>query len=220
MKKLNFEETKTEEKVVNYWCEIKNEMPNLFKNIKGIILLTHNSIEFVDIIEFLNKTRSNQFQTILYISLIRSHDYMKKALEQNPLENKRIFFIDCVSGYVFIEEDIEECMYHKPPQSLEETKKIINFGIKKINPDIVILDSLSHLINFSKITKEEINGFNNFLRKIKEEMKNSSKKTFILLYDTKMKMIKNLPNNFTDIVLKIEISENKKSLEKSYHFDF
>jgi len=217
VKKLNFEDTKKE---VNYWREIKNEMPNLFKNINGIVLLTHNSIEFVDIIEFLNKTRSNQFQTILYISLIRSHDYMKKALEQKPLENKRIFFIDCVSGYIFIEENIEECMYHKPPQSLEEIKKIINFGIKKINPDIVILDSLSHLINFSKITKEEINGLNNFLRKIKEEMKNSSKKTFILLYDTKMKMIKNLPNNFTDIVLKIEISENKKSLEESYKYYF
>ena len=111
--------------------------------INGLILLKHNSLEFLDIIDFLNKIKSEEFSTVLYISLTRSYNYIKKAVELNPLENKRVFFIDCVTGYVFPEEDhIEECIYHKPPRDIKELKKTMDYGITKTNPDMIILDSL------------------------------------------------------------------------------
>lgn len=124
-----------EEEVVqiNYWKEIQNEIPDILENLSGIVLVTHNSIEFTDIIDFLNKIKPDHFSNILYISLIRSYNYMRHAIDKNPLDQKRIYFIDCVSGFAFPAEDnIDDCMYHKPPPSppstLEKMKDIINIG--------------------------------------------------------------------------------------------
>ncbi len=39
---------------INYWKEVHNEISEILKNLRGIILLTHNSIEFTDIVDFLN----------------------------------------------------------------------------------------------------------------------------------------------------------------------
>jgi len=192
----------------NYWKEIHNEMQHLLKNLKGIVLITHNSIEFIDIIDLLNKINPEHFSNVLYISLIRSYNYMKLAIDIKPLDLKKVFFIDCVSGFAFPpEENVDDFIYHKPPQNLEQLEDIIKYGINKSNPDIIILDSLSQYINFSKPTEQELTELYYFLKLLRENILNITQNIFILLYDNKMGKMYNLPKEYTDLILNIEISK-------------
>lgn len=191
---------------INYWKEIQKEISEILKNLYGIVIVTHNSIEFTEIIGLLNKTRPDHFLSVLYISLIRSYDFMRLALNRKPLDQKKITFIDCVSGYAFpSEENIDNCLYHKPPHNLEQMKEIISFGIEKCNPDIIVIDSLSQFINFSRPTEHEISEFYKFLRSLRTSSLNIIQDTFILLYDTKLGVMQNLPKFTVDLILKIEI---------------
>lgn len=193
---------------INYWKEIEDELPDILKNLNGVIMLTHNSIEFTNIMDFLNKINPGEFLNVLYISLTRSYNYMKTALEQKPLDQKRMIFIDCVSGYAFpVEDNVDEAYYHKPPQNLEKLKKITHFGIEKSNPDIVVLDSLSQFINFSKPTVDELNDLYNFLQSIKKDSLNIVQNTFVLLYDSKLGFMHNLPKSAVDLILKLEVNK-------------
>ena len=195
---------------IDYWNEIDKESSDTLKDLNGTVLLSHNSIEFVDILDFLNKICPDQFLNILYISLIRSYNYMKTALDLKPLDQKKISFIDCVSGFAFpIEDKIDECFYHRPPSNLEEIKKIINFGVEKFNPDIIVFDSLSQFISFSNPTEGELIDLYKFLRTFREDTVNIIQNTFILLYDNKLGTMLNLPKMFIDMVLKVEISKEK-----------
>jgi len=204
MKSRNTEETLMEN--INYWKEVHKEIDDILKNLRGLVLLTHSSMEFVDIVDFLNKVRPGQFLNVLYISLVRSYDFMTLVLQRNPLDQKRIFFIDCVSGYAFPEEEQkDDCLYHKPPYNLTELKEIIKFGIEKSEPEIIIIDSLSQFINFSKPTEQEINDLYKFLKSVKEDTLNVIQNTFILLYDTRLGTMQHLPKLSTDLILKIEV---------------
>jgi len=192
---------------IKYWRSMHNEVDEELKNLHGIVLVLHNSMEFTQCIDFFNKIKSNHFTNVLYISLTRSYNYMRHALEQKPLNQKRILFIDCVSGFAFPpEENIDACLYHKPPRDLQTMKEIIHFGIEKTNPDIVIIDSLSQLINFSKPTDQELNGFYSFLRDIRQQMLNLVNNTFVLLFDTKMGTLYHLPTQGFDTILKLEVN--------------
>jgi len=204
----DIEYKKNTQNSINYWKEIEEELPNELQNLNGIILLTYNSVEFTHIINFLQNIRKGEFLTVLYISLVRSYNYIKSALDLKPLNQKKIMFIDCVSGYAFpIDEQIDEAFYHKPPLNLDEMKEIIQFGIDKTNPDIIIIDSLSQFINFSKTTSGELSQFYEFLKNIKENTISITQNTFILLYDTKLGAIQCLPKKNMDSIFKIEISK-------------
>jgi len=192
---------------INYWRSIHNEVDEVLKNLQGIVLVLHNSMEFTKCIDFFNKIKSNHSTNVLYISLTRSYDYMRHALELKPFDRKLIYVIDCVSGFAFPTEDhIENCLYHKPPQDLIQIKEILKFGIEKCNPDIIIIDSLSQLINFSKPTEQELNEFYSFLHDLRQQMLNIINNTFILMFDTKMGVIHHLPTQGVDTILKLEAS--------------
>lgn len=208
MKWKNTDETLVEN--INYWKEVHKEIPEILKDLKGIILLMHNSIEFIDIVDILNKIRPDDFLDVLYISLVRSYEHMRLILDRRPLDSKRITFIDCVWGYVFTpeeeieEEHVDEVIYHEPPYKLEQMKELISFGIEKSNADIVVIDSLSQFISFSRATEHEINDLYKFLRSLREDV-NITQGTFILLYDSKLGVMQNLPKSSTDLILKIEV---------------
>jgi hypothetical protein len=187
-------ETKTE---INYWHLMNKEIDEVFKNLNGITRC----------IDFFNKVKSNHFTDVLYISLTRSYDYMRHALEQKPLIQKRIFIIDCVSGFAFPTEKLTDvCLYHKPPRDIHIMKDIIHFGIEKTNPDIIVIDSLSQFINFSKSTDQEVDEFYAFLHSLRTQMLNLVTNTFILLFDTNLGEMANLPTQDVDTILKLEVN--------------
>ena len=195
---------------INFWKEIHKEILSTLEEVSGIVLITHNSIQFPDIIDILNVTRPNQIMTVLYISLTRSYEFMKSALNQKKLREKQLFFIDCVSGYAFPKENnIDDCIYHRPPSNLNEMREIITLGIQKSNPDIIIIDSISQFINFSRPTETKITDLYQFLRTIRESGLNIVQDTYMLFYDNQMDMMINLPKRYTDLILKIEVSKEE-----------
>ena len=194
------------EKQINYWKEVEKNINSELLDLKGTVLVMHNSVEFVDLLDFIKNLRKGEFTNVLYVSLVRSYNYMKNALSFNSVDDKRIVFIDCVSGYAFpIEENIDQALYHKPPESLDELKNILKFGIEKINPDIIILDSLSQYINFSRSDEEDLHGLCNFLNQLKSDENYSTLDSILLFYDSKMGFIKNLPKDYIDNIYKIEV---------------
>lgn len=205
------EKISIQNKQVNYWKEIEKNIAYELINLKGLVLLTHNSAEFIDLVEFLKNFRKGEFASVLYISLVRSYNYMKSALNFQPLDDKRMIFIDCVSGYAFpIDDKIDEAFYHKPPQNLFELKEILQFGIEKANPNIIILDSLSQFINFSQSDENDLSELCGFLRDLEKNKVSSNLQTILLVYDSKLGLIKNLPKKFTDHILKIEVLKDTK----------
>ena len=84
-------------------------------------------------------------------------------------------------------------------------KEIITFGIQKSNPDIIVIDSLSQFINFSRPTENEVNDLYKFLRTIRGSGLNIVQDTFMLFYDNRMGMMINLPKMHTDLILKVEV---------------
>jgi hypothetical protein len=171
----------------------EEKLESNLRNLNGIVLLKHDSIEFTKIIQILNQIKPEHFIDVLYISFVRSYKYMRTAIEFNPLLEKRIFFIDCVSGYAFPDEDkIDDCLYHRPPSNIKEMEKVILFGIEKSNPDIVVIDSMSQYISFSKSNINDMIDLINFIKALNKEKFNLENITFIILYDTKMGLIKDL----------------------------
>ncbi len=200
---------KTEIIQVNYWKEIKKEINETINEMQGLILVTHNSIEFSDIVDFLNKVRKNERLTILYISLTSSYSHMKKILEEKPLSSKRLFAIDCVSGFLIERQDEINCVYRKPPSNLEETKELILKNIKVCNPNMIVIDSLSQFINFSMPSEERLHEFYKFLKEIKDNALNIITDTVILFYNDKLGSMTKLPTLFTNLILKMEVIREK-----------
>jgi hypothetical protein len=205
---------------INYWCSIQKEVDELLERLQGIILVLHNSMEFTQFIDFFQKIQSNHLTNVLYISLTRSHDYIRHALELKPFDRKLIYIIDCVSGFAFPTEDhIDNLLYHKPPQDLSQMKEIIQFGIEKCNPDIIVLDSLSQFVNFSQSSDKELCDLSLFLQTLRNDTFNIRQKTVLLFYDTKLDSPRSLPDMAIDMMLKIEVIK-RNHLNKKYKLFF
>jgi len=194
---------------VNYWKEIRKEINRTFESLHGLVLLTHNSIEFSDIIDFLNDLRRNQETTVLYISLISSYDHIKQILQIHPLPSKKLFVVDCVSGFLLELQDSVQCVYRKPPSNLDEMKNLIMKNIQWSNPNIIVVDSISQFINFTTPTDEELHNLIIFLKSIKEDALGITRDVIILLYDDKIGLMKKLPTMFTDVIMKLEVIKEK-----------
>ena len=193
---------------VNYWKEIRKELDKTFKSLHGVILLTHNSVEFTDLIEFLKNVRGNQQTTVLYISLINSYSHIKNTLQTHPLPLKKLFVVDCVSGFLIEIQDSIYCVYRKPPNNLEEMKNLIMKNIQWSNPNIIVVDSISQFINFTVPTDEELHNLYEFLLSIKDTL-GITCDAIILVYDDRLGSMKKLPTMFTDAILKLEVIKEK-----------
>ena len=190
---------------VNFWKEMHKEIRKTIKNIHGLVLLTHNSVDFSDIVDFLNKIGQEEKLTILYISLVNSYSNMKKILDVKPLDSKKLFVVDCVSNFITEHIDTVDCVYTKPPDNLNDMKELIMENIQKFHPNLVVLDSLSQFINFSMPSNEKLHNFYRFLKSIRRDAIGITNDTFILIYDDKMGSMKTLPTLFTDTILKLEV---------------
>jgi len=195
---------------VNYWKEIRKEISKTLDSLHGLVLLIHNSIEFSDLIGFLNKLYINQEKKVLYISLINSYSHIKQTIQEHPLYSKKLFVVDCVSGFLLELQDEIDCIYRKPPQHLEEMKKLLIKSIEWANPNIIVVDSISQFINFSTPTEIELHNLYTFLKTIREDAARYSHDAIILLYDDRMMgPMKKLPTMFTDMIIKLEIIKEK-----------
>ena len=194
---------------VNIWKELRKEINKTIGDLSGLVLLTHNSVEFSDIVDFLNKIRRDEQLTVLYISLINSFSHIKKTLDDKSLVSKKLFVVDCVSGCLIEPQDTADCVYRKPPHALGEMKDLIKTNLQLANPNMIIVDSLSQFINFSMPKDHELQDLYKFLQSIKEDAIGITNDTIILLYDDKIGSMQKLPTMFTNMVLKLEVIREK-----------
>ena len=195
----------TEIIAVNYWKEMRKELHNTVNNLHGLVLLTHNSVEFSDIIDFLNIIRKEEHRSVLYISLINSYNHIKTTLEKHPLISKKISVVDCVSGFLIELQDSIDCVYRKPPNNLAEMKELILKNNRLVNPDIIMVDSLTQFINFTMPKDDDLQELYKFFRSLRQDAIGVTNDTIILLYDDKLGSMKKLPSIFADFILKLEV---------------
>jgi hypothetical protein len=185
------------------------ETGEVIGKLHGIVLLIHNSVEFSDVVSFLNKVRRDDKLIVLYISFVNSYRHIKQTLQEYPLKSKKLFVVDCVSGFVNEFKDSPECLYRKLPTSLEHLKVLLMKNINFFNPNIVIIDSMSQFINFSIPTEYELNDFYKFLQFFKGNIWGLKEDSLILMYDDKFGELQSLPTVSIDLILKYEVIRGK-----------
>lgn len=190
---------------VNYWKRLQKEKSEIIGNLHGVIILIHNSAEFSQIIDFLNQVKPGVQQRLLYISLVNSWLNIKKNLDHHPIDKKDLFVVDCVSLFLGEVEDTEQCSFRKPPHDLKSLKQLLLENVQRVNPNVLVVDSLSQFINFSMPTEEELKEFYFFLRDIQEKISGLSDDAVILLYDDMFGSLRSLPIMNVDLILKYEV---------------
>jgi archaellum biogenesis ATPase FlaH len=185
---------------VNYWKSVNNEFRKITLDFWNTLLLIHDSLEFKEIAGFVNKFPYPG--KILYVSLTKTNDAIKPHFKN--LKSK-IFVIDCVSSMIFEKKETQGCIFEPTPSSLNEMIELIEKYSKKIEPDIIILDSLSQFIDFSSISSSKGRELYGFLDYLKSRYSRTPYR-FIILYDnTLSKELANLPTTGVDIILKYEV---------------
>jgi hypothetical protein len=194
---------------VNYWKSVNNEFRRITLDFWNTLLLIHDSLEFKEIAGFLNKFPHPG--KILYISLTKTNDAIKPHFKNIT---SKIFVVDCVSSLVFEKKGAQDCLFEPTPSSLNEMIELIEKYSKKIEPDIIVLDSLSQFIDFSSISSSKGRELYAFLDYLKSRFSKTPYR-FIILYDNALsKELANLPSTGVDMILKYEVVMGRVDWEK------
>jgi KaiC/GvpD/RAD55 family RecA-like ATPase len=117
--------------------------------------------KYIDgLIKILKATTKNI--SIIYITTNRPYRYLVKMFGEHKIPTDKIFFIDCISKNVGLEEKAKNCVIVESPQNLTAIAIAINESVKYIvGKKILFLDSLSALLLYNN--PETIGKFSNFL---------------------------------------------------------
>ena len=189
---------------VNYWKDVKTELKRVLSTRWNTLLLIHNSVEFNQITNFLNKLPYGE--KITYVSLTKTHDSIKPFLNEVKAE---MSVVDCVSSTIFERENTEDCIFESPPSNLKELMELVDKYESKFKPDFIVLDSLSQFIDFSLLSHSGGEEYNKFLNYFKNK-KSINLSKFVILYDDNLsKEFKYLPSYYMDLILRLDVIEDK-----------
>jgi len=190
---------------VNYWKSVNNEIKRILLDFWNTFLLIHDSLDFADIVGFLNKMPNPG--KIMYISLTKSNDSMKPHIKDIK---SKIFIIDCVSSMIFEKKSSQDCQFEPTPASLNEMMELIEKYILVVKPDLIVIDSFSQFIDFSSVSMHKGKELYEFLDQLKKKYARTPYR-FLLLYDNVLsKDLVNLPFTSVDVILKYEILTRRK----------
>ncbi|MBR9675593.1 hypothetical protein GOV05_01140 [Candidatus Woesearchaeota archaeon] len=109
------------------------------------------------------------YMKVLYVSLNRLYNPLKRKLEDTGLDSSKFRFIDCVTRTAVAQPtEHEDCVYVSSPSALTEISIAITKVIQKDYPDVILFDSLSTLLiyhntmNASQFVHSLINKINAF----------------------------------------------------------
>ena len=93
------------------------------------------------------KLYGENYQKILYVTLNRLYNPLKRKIQQDKIDVSKFTFIDCVTKTAVAQpEEHEDCIYVTAPNALTELSIAITKSIQKNYPDVVLFDSLSTLL--------------------------------------------------------------------------
>lgn len=184
----------------NFWKFSNFQLKKILQEYWNTLLLIHESVDFPQIVEFLG--RIPYPGKIAYISLTRTCDSIKPHIKD---KNLKIFIIDCVSSQIFEKKSTQNCIFEPVPSNLIEMLGLINNTIQKVEPDIIVLDSLSQFIDLSSMPISKTRELHDFLDSLKEKYI-STHYRFIILYDNILsKDLAQMPQTSVDVILKLEV---------------
>ena len=198
------EENDSEVIAINYWKEVRRDLSKILFSFWNSLLLIHNSLEFAYLLKFLN--RLPYTGKIVYISLTKTYDSIYPYFDR---VDAQFHVVDCVSSQLFEQKNTEDCTFEYPPENFTEITRLIEKNLKKINPDFIILDSLSQFIDFSSVSMPDSIELHDFFSYLNTK-RGSTPCRFILIYDESISnKIKQFPSFFIDIILKIEVKKGR-----------
>lgn len=99
------------------------------------------------LINDLVKTLSENYGKIIYVSLNRLYNPLKRKMQQDKIDTSKFLFVDCVTRTAVAQpEEHDDCIYVSAPNALTEISIAITKIIQTHYPEILIIDSLSTLL--------------------------------------------------------------------------
>ena len=105
----------------------------------------------------LNLFRDLEFILACYVTLNKTHLFMRQSLKTKRIDASKFFYIDGITRAM--SETLpagQDCIFLEHPQSLDELDRAIGTVLEK-KPDFIILDSVSSLMAYHDAS--EIAGF-------------------------------------------------------------
>lgn len=128
-------------------------------NINEADLLKYHTVavifpvkDYPDQINELVKVLEKDYNKILYVSLNRLYNPLKRKLTQLGVNTSKFVFVDCVTKTAVPQpEETADCIYTSAPNALTEISIAITKSIQTYYPDIVLFDSLSTLLIYENV---------------------------------------------------------------------
>jgi archaellum biogenesis ATPase FlaH len=158
------------------------------------------SIQINDVVKVL----SENFGKILYVSLNRLYNPLKRKIIQEGIDSSRFVFVDAVTKTAIAQPKEEtDCIFVSSPDALTELSIAITKTIQTSYPDIIIFDSLSTLLIYenSQVTTQFIHSLINKMTAFGVKM------VFTILEGEKEQPLINNLNMLLDKVIKINDSD-------------
>jgi hypothetical protein len=113
-----------------------------------VVLILPETVYLKKLIEVIRDV-TEEYKNICYLSVIRPYTVLIQELDKNKIDNKKFFFIDCVSGGGSNSQQTENCVFVDSPESLTEILRAINSALDERKPEVLIIDSPSTLAIYS-----------------------------------------------------------------------
>ncbi len=189
---------------INYWIDVK-DITNVVSTSKGIILIVHNYVAFEDFIDFINRLPGPEQSTIVYISLNKTYDYIKRYLQQIK---PKIFIVDGVSAGLFAKiKEFEGASFVAPPLTLNNLFDVIETYYKQKMPDYIFVDAMSQLLDFSSVSYDP-GGFALFSDKL-HAMLGTGHTKLVFLYGAGNYMHLNLPKTHVEQMIRMDVYKSR-----------
>jgi len=118
---------------------------------KKLTLLIIPNEEYLKNIIVISKQASIKYPKILYISLNELYDNLIRTFEENSINPDHFYFIDAITRTAQTNIDQRDnCYFVTSPNALIELSLVITEKINKMEPDLIIFDSLSTLFIYEK----------------------------------------------------------------------
>jgi hypothetical protein len=111
----------------------------------------------------LNEVLKQEDTVGVYVTLSRPYSVLTKILEKNSINTDKLFFIDCITKTLGIENEDKKCLFLENPENLTN----ITIGIEEIMSKIpsknksLFIDPLSTLLIYNRA--ENVSKFLHFL---------------------------------------------------------
>jgi hypothetical protein len=135
-----------------------------------ITIVVKESFDISTSIPILNQMLHHTRKNILYVSFIHSYIHLKKNIISSPLEGHNLFIVDCVSQLLVQNlKDSPDVVFRDPPQSVEQMKQLLTETIHIGDPDVIVIDSFSQFLNYSKTSDIQLKELYLFLENKQSE---------------------------------------------------